>query len=591
MKKILMNAAIATGLALFAGNAFADDVNAFTSSIGFETNPLGPLNLSGNDGRQGDDNTYWNTSGDAESTFVTNYAGTAVTPPTSRPDLFAETSNGNFLKIDSPNGIERYMQLGGAAQSLDSDVFVDMNVQFTVSDTVLDLGTNTDNDKLAIWLYAPDTDGAKTNLVITAGVLSESLEPTVTNFVVDDEDLAVEPDTWYRLTVKTTLGSDSVPRFKVYVNTNLVSATATLSSNGEIEATSEVDTFASLVQYDKVGAQTLSSVTFQGVGALDDLAFTTNKPGFFPAEVKPFAIGTTGCDTFADAVEEAGGSGVITMQANYDASNETEGTLTVDSEITLDIGAFTLSGEYPITVAGGNLTLLGSGTVSATENEILIDGSGSVTLGDSDGVPTLASIIVDAETYSIKRYGAPEANAIEVVDGESGDAITGTWVAEAGETGYYVFTPGGEEPPEPSEGYDSGDGTTKFTIDSKIEEALEAKLQPTGKTLASTVSETSSMTYAQAYALGLWDAEADDVKDLEATIAIGADGKVTVSLANEPADGYVVTCKVYEKASLTATEWTLKDTYPYGSAKPITPASATAGFYKVEVTISNDLGD
>ena len=156
------------------------------------------------------------------------------------------------------------------------------------------------------------------------------------------------------------------------------------------------------------------------------------------------------------------------------------------------------------------------------------------------------------------------------------------------ETGYVQV---GDVPPTPSSGYDSGDGTHTFTIDSTTEAALVTNL-PTGKTLASAVSETSSMTYAQAYALGLWDDEADEVADLDATISVGADGKVTVSLANAPATGYLVTCKVYEKASLTD-EWPgePKTTYAYGSEQTITPASSTAGFYKVEVVISNALGE
>jgi hypothetical protein len=138
-----------------------------------------------------------------------------------------------------------------------------------------------------------------------------------------------------------------------------------------------------------------------------------------------------------------------------------------------------------------------------------------------------------------------------------------------------------------SDDYDSGDGQSKFTIDATTKAALEAAL-PAGKTtLADAVAEGSSLTYAQAYALGLWDAEATEVADLDATISIGADGKITVKLANQPAEGYSVTCKVFEKSSLTTAEWTLKETYAYGSEKTIAPASSTAGFYKVEVVISN----
>ena len=138
-----------------------------------------------------------------------------------------------------------------------------------------------------------------------------------------------------------------------------------------------------------------------------------------------------------------------------------------------------------------------------------------------------------------------------------------------------------------SDGYDSGDGESKFTIDSAKEATLAAKL-PAGKTLGDVADATTGMTYAQAYALGLFDEETGDIEELDATISIGADGKVTVTLANAPTDGYLVTCKVYEKASLTA-EWPVepKATYAYDSEQAFTPASSTAGFYKVEVVITN----
>ena len=142
---------------------------------------------------------------------------------------------------------------------------------------------------------------------------------------------------------------------------------------------------------------------------------------------------------------------------------------------------------------------------------------------------------------------------------------------------------------EQQSGYDSGDGEHTFVIDSATEDELEENL-PTGKTLASAVSEGSSLTYAQAYALGLWDATATTVTDLDATISVAADGKVTVTLANAPTSGYLVQCKVYEKASLTA-EWpsTPVATYAYGNEQAFTPGSATAGFYKVAVVITNSL--
>ena len=142
--------------------------------------------------------------------------------------------------------------------------------------------------------------------------------------------------------------------------------------------------------------------------------------------------------------------------------------------------------------------------------------------------------------------------------------------------------------PQPG-GYDSGDGEHTFTIAADREAALESHL-PAGKTLADKVSETSDLTYAQAYALGLWSENSATVEELDATISVGADGKVTVSLATVPTTGYLVQCKVYEKASLTA-EWSTDPvaTYAYGNEQAFTPGSATAGFYKVAVVITNAL--
>ena len=146
----------------------------------------------------------------------------------------------------------------------------------------------------------------------------------------------------------------------------------------------------------------------------------------------------------------------------------------------------------------------------------------------------------------------------------------------------------GTAAPQPG-GYDSGDGEHTFTIAADREAALKSNL-PTGKTLADKVSETSDLTYAQAYALGLWSENSATVEELDATITVGADGKVTVSLATVPTTGYLVQCKVYEKASLTA-EWSTDPvaTYAYGNEQAFTPGSATAGFYKVAVVITNAL--
>ena len=131
--------------------------------------------------------------------------------------------------------------------------------------------------------------------------------------------------------------------------------------------------------------------------------------------------------------------------------------------------------------------------------------------------------------------------------------------------------------------FDGGDGN-QFDIAPGAQATVAAK---TGHALTDTVTGTT-MTYAQAYALGLIDEETGAVADLDATIEI-KDGKVVVGLSSTPLD-YVITLKVYEKSSLTAESWTLKATYTLNSETATTgfaPSAGTSNFYKTEVTISN----
>ena len=133
--------------------------------------------------------------------------------------------------------------------------------------------------------------------------------------------------------------------------------------------------------------------------------------------------------------------------------------------------------------------------------------------------------------------------------------------------------------------FDGGDGAS-FTIDPSTQATIEAVL-PAGKTLSDAVSTGSSLTYAQAYALGLLNTSTGDVADLDATIEL-KDGKVVVGLTTDPLAAYTITLKVYEKSSLTD-QWPASptQTYTVGSETAFTPAAGASNFYKTEVTISN----
>lgn len=90
------------------------------------------------------------------------------------------------------------------------------------------------------------------------------------------------------------------------------------------------------------------------------------------------------------------------------------------------------------------------------------------------------------------------------------------------------------------------------------------------------------MTYAQAYALGLFDGE--EPEDVKVTIDV-VDGKVRLGLNSTPVEGYVVTLKVFEKTSLDA-DWPT-EAVSYSIGDDITPFSEEAGFYKVGISIAD----
>ena len=103
---------------------------------------------------------------------------------------------------------------------------------------------------------------------------------------------------------------------------------------------------------------------------------------------------------------------------------------------------------------------------------------------------------------------------------------------------------------------------------------------------------TSGLTYAQAYALGLFDAE-KPAADVTPTIEL-KDGNVIVSIDADAKPAYKVMLSVYESAAPIAasaeTGWTLKKTYQLGAdeeAAAFEHGSAVSGFYKVAITIEN----
>ena len=271
-------------------------------------------------------------------------------------------------------------------------------------------------------------------------------------------------------------------------------------------------------------------------------------------------------------------AGPVTLNANWTVANGWTGT-----DYTTTFAK--LSGSGDLTVDG---TTSGTDPIYYTITEL---NNYTGTLGGNRGNFTIGHVNVAEQPENgacvvktaIGAHGAINDDVpLFVAGADTGKTLTYDANGADGAGLYFVA-------PAPS-GFDGGGGAT-FNIPAETQTALAAKL-PSGKTLADVADATSGMTYAQAYALGLMDEDTGDVETLKATIEF-VGGNVKVSLDATANAAYTVTLKVYEKASLAA-EWsdTPKATYTLGSAAEaagFTPGSgtATAGFYKVEVSIAD----
>ena len=270
-------------------------------------------------------------------------------------------------------------------------------------------------------------------------------------------------------------------------------------------------------------------------------------------------------------------------------------------------GTATIDG---VTITGGNDIAGNGGGAIVAWNDITVtnvvvnftgigiwsDGGTVTVSGDNTAVTTTGAALFAEEGYAIV-VSAGTFNGAIAKDGNANSSISITGGTLSVDPSAYVAA--GYKAVESAGvwtvGVDAGgfpggaDGKT-FTIDDAVQTALEAKL-PAGKALTDTVEGTTSgLTYAQAYALDLFDEDTGTVEDVKPTIEI-VNGTVVVSLDATAKAGYKVMLNVYEKSSLTA-QWPTEPTKSYeldsaAEAAGFAPSAAGAGFYKVGVTIED----
>ncbi len=576
MKKLMITMAVATAIGLVQAE--------LTGMATFEGDTVSDaLNLNNGGARE------WDTTGETTGTDPDAYVVGTEVKAYGPGEARWEDVGSKYLALDGlDQPLQRYAQAGGTVYEIPKDgIYIDTRVKFTVSED--DAPEAGPGDKLCVWVGVDPVSGA-TNLMVKAGYIEDQFGTTAsTNYVVTGAFPDGNIEGWHRLTViaYTQLDEDNWlgSGFAIKIDGNLVGTElcpfadpSTFTFNDNVKAymaSSPYQLFPSLIAVGDDNSQTLTSVGFQGSGSIDNVQFTTD-PIPQPEPVIPTY------ELTVPSVEHA--TPTVT-------TNEVKVTdLTAIPSNTEVVVTWTAEDGYKITLGATETITMDSDKTAATPTVVAItyatltivpvDNCTIVVSNATDEVATGTQFDKD-DAVLLTVYRTP-AEGYELVDGCAATeniTMTGDITVTAA-----VKKSGGS-------GYDSGDGEHTFTIASEREAVLTAALPEGATSLADKVSETSDLTYAQAYALGLWSENSAKVEDLDATITVGADGKVTVSLANAPASGYLVTCKVYQKASLTA-EWPAEptETYAYGSEVPFTPAAqATAGFYKIEVVISNAL--
>ena len=265
MKKLIVSMVATASIALVAkadvlnGTSFEDyqDENGFQVGLDDSGSPIGEL--------------YWSGGDDAQFEFIDVAEGDKTV---ARPKYWDGKTDAKALAIDTDVALARHVANKNAGpQAIDTGLYFDSMVQFTATTDAPDVKAN-DGDKLVVWLKEIETDGESTySLCLTAGVWDEGGTATATVFENVNSEIAVSKDEWCRLTISVSKKND-YPVFSVYVNGKLFTAEG------------DVSEFLSLAGVTPVDAGSITSVSFQGKGAIDDIVWTTEDPFVAPtAEV------------------------------------------------------------------------------------------------------------------------------------------------------------------------------------------------------------------------------------------------------------------------------------------------------------------
>lgn len=323
MKKLMTVVSVTATLLAFG--AVNGDV---LTSTGFETEGSFPAYVAGQDlNTAKDDAGAVDGDGDFAATWVSTNLEEGVAIVTAydgegaaaKADVAAATGvaaadlGSNYLKLDGAPLISRYAKAGGTAVDIGGGLYIDTLVQFTAADPETPPTPDVDGgDKLCIWLADNEEDPTQCTLMVTAGFVDSDDGYTIvaTNYVTTTK---LENNSWHRLQVKVLAGIDSedtdmlADGFVVIIDGSNTVATTTCPIDSEVISEYTLNAraqrymtvgnyslFPSLVRKGRPGAGEITSLSFQGSGAVDNIAFTQGAdidPILIPQALEPVENG------------------------------------------------------------------------------------------------------------------------------------------------------------------------------------------------------------------------------------------------------------------------------------------------------------
>lgn len=317
MKKILT---ILAASAMFF--AFGEDISNGINFEAYTAYGEGSFNPLGDD--PGTESQYW-YSASSVGNVISNHVAAPVLPSgVTVPDLFKDdNSNTNFLYLETESPLFRTVKTNGHVPAefegvsiTTNPIYLDTLVKFTAADSAF---TSFEDaaDKIAIEYVEHEEESHEdqttgetvidsagfTNFVIRAGyVVAADNSATIveTNYYAAVPE-GFDKDAWHRLTVRSIANIDGTGTgkghvgFVVYLDqvplkyaTSVAVGNATFESNLNADVTknfynSETPIHAlypSAVDPEELTGQKISAVAFSGNGSVDDVVFTTTKPGF-----------------------------------------------------------------------------------------------------------------------------------------------------------------------------------------------------------------------------------------------------------------------------------------------------------------------